>query len=270
MNKVGFDPSKLNKLRDNWMTQYIQTNQLLTQFQNNQVADRFNSSDTDDPMSKNGSVFKAEGTNGAGAAQNSSSTVNSGNQSTLYDSLTQQLPTGQNTIVTGSGTALQPSALKDPQSSDNQTGDADLAKKKEDAKQKLEEERKKYFSYLETALSYNPNASNSGSEVIFDQAGNTNLANNVTNNGSQAPQNNNSFATGTEGGNPTNTANKDDASDPSRTDMAYQKPDSEKTNEEQQLLKQEQIQQQLKQDQQNQQRLEEDARKIFKADLDAA
>jgi hypothetical protein len=147
----------LNRLRDDWKTSNAQARNFINQLQIN----RFQSTDSNDPMSKNGSIFKAEGTNGANAGQSASNTINSSNAQSdrAADSSTQQLPTGQVSIVTGSGTTQLASSVKDSQASDNQGEQNDFTQKKNEAEQHVREAKDKYFSYLNEALSFDPDSS---------------------------------------------------------------------------------------------------------------
>lgn len=256
MGSVGFDPSKLNKLRDDWMTKYTQTQNLVTQLNPN----RFQSTDSSDPMSKNGSIFKAEGTNGANAAQNSSSTINN-NQNTVADSTDQQIPTGQNTVVTGSGTTQLASSLKDPQPGDNQGEQNDFTQKKNEADQKMREAKDKYFSYLSVALSFDPGAANSvfGTEGTGEPQGNTAVGDSAQN--EEIAQTTDNYTGNAD-------VNAEDASDPSKTDTAYQQPDAEQEDQSvnQQIMKAIQLAQQ---DAMKQHALEVDYAKILESNTES-
>lgn len=213
IGNVGFDPSKLNKLREDSVVKRNDANNFLIQVNQS----RFNTIDTSDPLSKYGSIFSPEGTNGANAAQNSSSTVTNNQGNNNNNSGTQTVGSGENTVVTGSGTVETVVAIQDTQQSSNNDKEQDFTKQKSIAQEKVNQAKAKsdeYMSYLSMALSYDPN-------TFVD-----NLLSAVYETATPPPAEN------TEGEQQvgTTTVDQEDASDPTKTDIAYQKPDVDNDN----------------------------------------
>lgn len=226
------DNNKLNRLRDDWMEKYSAASRLINQFQQqnlNNTGTVNNKDDATNPMSMNGSIFKASSTDGAYAGTQNTNAVNQNNNSnTTYDSATQQQPNGPDTVpVNGaSGTTVTSSALTTPEDANNSGKQNDFTQKKEEAAKKTLEAREKYLDYLSVALSFEPSSS---ANSVFE-APSSDGSSGVDTTGS------NTTTTSVNGNNQTNPANgqkidADDASDPSKKDMAYQQPDKDSSKE---------------------------------------